>query len=401
MVKTTFTFDDKTGEVKSSTKNTSAIDLFSRVGGFEIAAFKERDDINQFLRDGDLINDLYDQTLDVLSTNNRSFDEEGDVLKVFNAAYRICWLVAQKRESFSEVTRLVYFRKTDTYIRDISYCVAWCILKVYSELYEFDNSILELIRKRVNRLAFFTDYRELVRMQDDPCFPINFAEPGIYHRPSRCICDNIDESDIILNFLRHSSVANGEGSMLEVDEDEDSDIEIQPLDEVLETSFMSIRNTVKALTEENNRLAFAIHEAESNHMKAIEGKDATISRLRFQNAYLTRQLNEKESKVEVKEVEVVKEVVKENPLQKVLNWDTITNYALSLGNFKDVQAIMIMINRMSLRGQCYDDNIEQNIQKLEAYIRELQKPVYNQTNHIGGDYVETQNNHHLTSETHE
>ena len=111
-------------------------------------------------------------------------------------------------------------------------------LKVYSELYEFDNSILESIRKRVNRLAFFTEYRELVRMQDDPCFPINFAEPGIYHRPSRRICDNIDEGDIILNFLRHSSVANGEGSMLEVDEDDE--YEMRPVDDVLELSLIHI-----------------------------------------------------------------------------------------------------------------------------------------------------------------
>lgn len=401
MVKTTFTFDDKTGEVKSSRSKASAIDLFSGVGGLQFSAFKERDDINQFLRDGDLINELYDQTLDVLGMSDRSYDEEADILKVFNTAYKICWLVAMKRESFGEVTRLVYFRKSDTYIRDISYCVAWCILKVYSDLYDFDNDILEQIRKRINRLDFFTNYRELVRMQEDPCFPINFAEPGIYHRPSRCSCENIDDSETFFHFLNHKLGKQINESILELDEDDDSDIEIQPLDDVLESSFSNIRNTVKALTEENNRLAFVIHESESNHMKAIEGKDATISRLRSQISHLSRQLQEKETKVEVQKVEVVKEVVKENPLQKVLNWDTITNYALSLGNFKDVQAIMIMINRMSSRGQCYDDNIEQNIQKLEAYIRELQKPVYNQTNNIGGDYVETQNNHHHKSETHE
>ena len=60
-----------------------------------------------------------------------------------------------------------------------------------------------------------------------------------------------------------------------------------------------------------------------------------------------------------------------------------------------------MFNRMSSRNQYYNQNLMDNIDKLEAYIRELQKPVYNQTNHIDGDYVETQNNHHLKSETHE
>ena len=362
--------------------------------GVESNTFTERTDINEFLRDGAVINSLYDVTLQHLF-ENRTRNVEARILEVFNKAYEICWMITEQEVTYNDILHNVFNNKPNFFIRDLSYCVAWCILKVYSELYEFDNSILELIRKRANRLAFFTDYRELVRMQDDPCYPINFAEPGIYHRPSRCICDNIDESDIILKFQRHSSVANGEGSMLEVDEDEDSDIEIQPLDEVLETSFMSIRNTVKALTEENNRLAFAIHESESNHMKAIEGKDATISRLRSQITHLNKQLEA--SKNEVK----VKEVIKENPLQKILNWDTITNYALGLGNYKDVQVICNMFNRMSSRNQYYNQNLMDNIDKLEAYIRELQKPVYNQTNHIDGDYVETQNNHHLKSETHE
>lgn len=362
--------------------------------GVESNTFTERTDINEFLRDGAVINSLYDVTLQHLF-ENRTRNVEARILEVFNEAYEICWMITEQGVTYNDILHNVLNNKPNFFIRDLSYCVAWCILKVYSELYEFDNSILESIRKRVNRLAFFTEYRELVRMQDDPCYPINFAEPGIYHRPSRRICDSIDESDIILKFQRHSSVANGEGSMLEVDEDEDSDIEIQPLDEVLETSFRSIRNAVKALTEENNRLTFAIHESESNHMKAIEGKDATISRLRFQIAHLNKQLEA--SKNEVK----VKEVIKENPLQKILNWDTITNYALGLGNYKDVQVICNMFNRMSSRNQYYNQNLMDNIDKLEAYIRELQKPVYNQTNHIGGDYVETQNNHQQKSETHE
>ena len=362
--------------------------------GVESNTFTERTDINEFLRDGAVINSLYDVTLQHLF-ENRTRNVEARILEVFNKAYEICWMITEQEATYTDILRNVFNNKPNFFIRDLSYCVAWCILKVYGVFYEFDNSILESIRKRVNRLAFFTDYRELVRMQDDPCYPINFAEPGIYHRPSRRICDNIDESDIILKFQRHSSVANGEGSMLEVDEDEDSDIEIQPLDEVLETSFRSIRNAVKALTEENNRLTFAIHESESNHMKAIEGKDATISRLRFQIAHLNKQLEA--SKNEVK----VKEVIKENPLQKILNWDTITNYALGLGNYKDVQVICNMFNRMSSRNQYYNQNLMDNIDKLEAYIRELQKPVYNQTNHIDGDYVETQNNHQHKSETHE
>ena len=257
--------------------------------GVESNTFTERTDINEFLRDGAVINSLYDVTLQHLF-ESRTRNVEARILEVFNKAYKICWMITEQEVTYNDILHNVLNNKPNFFIRDLSYCVAWCILKVYSELYEFDNSILVSIRKRVNRLAFFTEYRELVRMQDDPCYPINFAEPGIYHRPSRRICDNIDEYDNILKYQRHSSVANGEGSMLEVDEDEDSDIEIQPLDEVLETSFRSIRNAVKALTEENNRLTFAIHESESNHMKAIEGKDATISRLRFQIAHLNPSL---------------------------------------------------------------------------------------------------------------
>ena len=197
---------------------------------------------------------------------------------------------------------------------------------------------------------------------------------------------------IIEDFLSNFATRHSE---LELDEDEDDEYEMRPVDDVLEKSFTAIRTTYEAIKSENERLAFTIAEMESNQRKTIEGMEATISRLRSQITHLNKQLEA--SKNEVK----VKEVIKENPLQKILNWDTITNYALGLGNYKDVQVICNMFNRMSSRNQYYNQNLMDNIDKLEAYIRELQKPVYNQTNHIGGDYVETQNNHQQKSETHE
>lgn len=337
--------------------------------------FTERTDINQFLRDGAVINALYDITLQNLF-DNRTRNVEARVLEVFNKAYEICWMITSQGASYTDISKRVFGSKYNFLIRDLSQFVAWSILKVYGEFYEFNKSILDTLRNRTQDKGMFSSYRELVRMQDDPCRPICFDTPGI--RPSK-----------------HEFCFEGNHLELEENEEDTDEYEMTAVDDVLEKSFAVIRTTYNAIKSENERLAFAMAEQESSQRKTVEGLEATISRLRSQNAHLTRQLEAKKSEVKVKEV------IKENPLQKILNWDTITNYALGLGNYKDVQVICNMFNRMSSRNQYYNQNLMDNIDKLEAYIRDLQKPTYNQTNNITGDYVETQNNHHHKSETHE
>lgn len=357
--------------------------------------FTERKDINEFLRDGAVINSLYDVTLQHLFENHTR-SVEARVLEVFNNAYKICWMITSQGASYSDILHKVIGQKPNFLIRDLSQFVAWSILKVYNGFYSFDESIIDTLRIRTQDKSLFSSYRELVRMQEDPCRPICFATPGVRHSHTDFCIEGLDahsdDAKSILEFLSNFATHHSE---LEPDEDEDDEYEMRPVDDVLEKSFTAIRTTYEAIKSENERLAFAMAEMESNQRKTIEGMEATISRLRSQITHLNKQLEA--SKNEVK----VKEVIKENPLQKILNWDTITNYALGLGNYKDVQVICNMFNRMSSRNQYYNQNLMDNIDKLEEYIRNLQKPSYNQTNHIGGDYVETQNNHHHKSETHE
>lgn len=360
--------------------------------------YEERKEINQFLRDGSVINSLYDQTLDLLYAHDSNTDEEKQALRIFNAAYKICWLITSKQASYGDVTSKMYFRRGDYFVRDLSYYVAWSILKVYSEFYEYDERILDTIRNRTSHKDLFTPYRELVRMQDDPCRPICFSTPGVRLIPSRVCLDSFEEgkidSDMIVQMLRNQLAHSG-ALDLEDDEEEQDQYEIAPVDDVLENSFSRIRETCNAIKAENDRIAHAMMEMEVNHNKTIEGKDSTISRLRAEVLLLKQQLAEKETKVEVKEV-VKKVVVKEeNPMTKVLNWDVITDYALSLGNCKDVQAIYTMLNRLSTRNRYFDDSLMKCLEKLEAYICQLQKPVPpNATFNIAKDYVKNQTNNH-------
>lgn len=340
----------------------------------ESDTFTERTDINQFLRDGAVINSLYDVTLQHLF-ENRTRSVEVRVLEVFNKAYKICWMITSHGASYTEILHNVIGQKPNFLIRDLSQYVAWSILKVYSGFYDFNDSILDTLRIRTQDKSLFSSYRELVRMQEDPCRPICFETPGIRHSRQEICIDGMDvqsdDAKSVWEFL--SNFANHHPE-LETDEDEDEEFEMRPVYDVLDKSFSAIRKTFDTIKSENERLAFTMAEMESNQRKTIEGMEATISRLRSQIAHLNKQLET--SKNEVK----VKEVIKENPLQKILNWDTITNYALGLGNYKDVQVICNMFNRMSSRNQYYNQNLMDNIDKLEAYIRELQKPVINQTN---------------------
>lgn len=347
--------------------------------GRDVDTYTERDNINQFLRDGAVINSLYDLTLQNLYDNIIE-DIDDTSLEIFNKAYKICWMITAKEASYSAILSEVFHNRPNYLVRDLSQYIAWSILKVYDEFYEVDDSILETLRKRTQQKDMFPAYRELVRMQDDPSAPICFSTPGV-RMPSPCpfFIDETEDDSFrhVLNFLGNQNLSD----KLEYEEDEEtSEVELTPTDDILDHSFSAIRSTYNGIKCENDRLAHALMDMETNHKKTIEEKDSTIARLRTQNNVLTRQLAEKETKVEVKEV-VKKVVVKEpDPMSKILNWDSITDYALGLGNVKDVQAIYTMLNRISSRGRYFDDGLEKNLQKLEAYIRELQKPVINQTN---------------------
>lgn len=369
--------------------------------------FQERNDINQFLRDGDFINVLYDQTLKVIhqvKDDCENYDERHDIksstLRVFNTAYRICWMITIKRKTFHDVYQTFPMIGFEFSI-DLSCCIAWSILTVYNGLYDVDSDDLKIMRTFISNLDFFAEFRELVRMQSEPLFPINFAQPVIVHRPSSASFETDNDSESHFPFPRHGSDNNPNEIPQDSSEKRDLSIDLSSLNEMLDSSFGNIRDSLTVLAEENTRLELDRRVSESNNIKALEAKDAIISQLRSENSLLRRKLKEKETRVKVKKVEVVKEVVKEHPLQKVLNWDTITDYALSLGDSKDVNAIVKMMSRMSARAQCYDDNVDQNIQKIESYIKDLLKPFNKQDFNISGNYIENQNNHQNKPKNHE
>lgn len=369
--------------------------------------FQERNDINQFLRDGDFINVLYDQTLKIIhqvKDDGENYDEIYDIksstLRVFNTAYRICWMLTVKRKSLREVYQTFPTVGLELSI-SLSYCIAWSILTVYKGLCDIDSVDLRKIRNLISNLDYFAEFRELVRMQSEPLFPINFAQPVIFHRPSSASFDTDNDSESLFPFPRQGSDNNPYEIPQDSSAKRDLSIELTSLNEMLDSSFGNIRDSITALAKENKRLELDRRVSESNNIKALEAKDAIISQLRSENSLLRRQLKEKETRVKVKKVEVVKEVVKEHPLQKVLNWDAITDYALSLGDSRDVNAIVKMISRMSARAQCYDDNVDQNIQKIESYIKDLLQPFNKQDFNISGNYIENQNNHQIKPKNHE
>lgn len=83
-------------------------------------------------------------------------------------------------------------------------------------------------------------------------------------------------------------------------------------------------------------------------------------------------------------------------MQDVLSWDTMEAYALSLANHRDVQVIANMLNCIATRYHYWDPRLTQCIETIEQYVRDLQRNVYTQTNHIAGDYVEHQTNQSKT-----
>lgn len=326
--------------------------------------FVERTEINEFLRDGSLLNEIYDELVDIFFMKRRGKDSDKSALRVLNSAYKICWLITESGvDSYDDLIREMYFRKNDLLIRDLSYILAWCILKVYGEFYDFDNNVIEDIRRSISNKAYFSQFRELVRLQNDPSCPISFRCPGL---------------------------------PMNEDDDQDEEVGKTPDSDRIDDHLNSIKFMTDRLLSDNRKLANELEESESAHKKEIETLEVTIERQRAQIRSLNQQLKEKETKVVTREVtkEVIKEVVKEHPLLKILNWDTITNYGLGLGNYKDVQVILNMLNRISTRNHYFDDNLDANIVKLEQYLRELQKPA---APHVEGDYVIEKN---VREETH-
>ena len=372
--------------------------------------FTERRDMNEFLRDGDVINTLFDQTLNILFEEGEKEVPDKMLVQIFNNAYKICWYLTSQHLSVKEVSQKMQLNRVRMITRNLSYCVAWSILTVYKEFYNYcSKSDLDALRQRASNREFFSRYREAVRFLDEPLYPIYFAHPGVHgHLLPEAKLD-FEDSDLceidspeVLDFINQNMKSSSEKVDFEDKDVEEGEYESTSVDEVLDKAVSSIKCMCSAIQKENVRLSQAMADMEIHHQKSVETMQSSIDRLRLQNDMLTKRLNERKPKVEIKEVVKVKEVQKEDPLRKILTWDTICEYAKTLGEAKEVQTILNMLNRMSSRNRYFNENLEQNIRNLEVYLKDMQRPVYNQTNNFndGSAYNDIHDNQDARINTH-
>jgi len=88
-------------------------------------------------------------------------------------------------------------------------------------------------------------------------------------------------------------------------------------------------------------------------------------------------------------------------LPQILNWETIGDYALSLGNAQDVHVIYVMLNRISTRNRYFDESLNKVIEKIERHQHALEQHKFGATFNFneGSSYNDIHDNTDSTIKT--
>lgn len=343
--------------------------------------FIERTEINEFLRDGVVVSDLYDITLSRLFPEGRSKE---DALKVFNTAYRICFYATVKKMSYNEIARKFIFDRNDYIIRDLSYCVAWVLLSLHQGLYEFNSIILREIQcscaRRMITTSSFSDI--ITAHKRDSIEPINFASSkSLFYQAVRQ--ERVDNGPRIVGRIDLSAINKATPRKSTLFDDVKKQTE-------------NILDKFKELDEENKKLRKQLLEQKDISAKELESERAKSELLKLENKNqqekigslqktLDEVMKERNILAHSSHSQIIMMSQKERPvsLSNVFNCDTITDYGCSLPSIAEVTTISTMISKIALRKQCTDPKVTACIDRLDEAARSLLQISNIQNNNFG------------------
>lgn len=355
----------------------------------EEKTFEPRTDINEFLRDGKVVSDIYDVTLKLLYRKSGTPD---DALKIFNCAYRICWMATVKKMSYGQITSELYFNRDNYLVRDLSYAVAWALLTLHAGLLDIDRDTLDAIRIGMRKgVASIAEYREVIRKAGDFTEPIDFASPRSMFW--QAVKKNLDEEVTTIQIKSKT-----------------------PFEQIKE-GVSGILDKAKELETSKNAMECRLRKQEENHQNELKSRDMQISMLQSEVAQHVATIADKDREIEnlrlrlrhtthiqIVEKEVIKEVPVGNadPINEVINHKSILNYGMGMSNPVKINLIASMLTTIAFRSGFNSADLLKEVKQLEDLAAQMERPAPTLvTNKITGDYVETQNNHHHKSETHE
>lgn len=361
--------------------------------------FTERKEINEFLRDGVVVSDLYDITLSKLFSAARNKE---DALKVFNTAYRICFYATIKKMSYSEISRKFIFERNDYIIRDLSYCVAWVLLSLHIGIYDFDETILQDIRcSCTRRMVTTSSFSEIITAHKrDSIEPINFAS----------------SKSMFYQAVRQEREANGPRIIGRIDLSaiNKATSRKSTLFDDVKTHTENILDKFKELDEENKKLRRQLLEQKDISAKELESERAKSELLKLENKnqqdeigklqkILDNVMKERNILAHSSHNIVVNRPPKDNPisLSDVFNCDAITDYGCSLPTTTEVTTISTMISKIALRKQCTDPKVTACIDRLDEAARSLHQSSFIQNNNFsqGSAYNDIHDNPNSTITT--
>ncbi len=135
--------------------------------------FVPRKNYEEFYRDGEVIEDLFEWT-DSLMANEYNIPYGEYTLQVFNHAYHICWMIFHKNSSVMQISKSIEFE--NDVVQKFSFEVAYVLYILHEKFYKMDERIRRGFLCVLPRGFYMHRYRPFVREKELSC-PIEFHAP--------------------------------------------------------------------------------------------------------------------------------------------------------------------------------------------------------------------------------
>lgn len=279
----------------------------------EKGEFVPRKHYEEFYRDGEIIEELYEFTDGSIGEKyNIPYGEY--TLKVFNHAYNICWMFINGKGSVKEINHSIMFE--NDLVRNYSWAVAYALFRLQDKFYPLTG------RTRM----------DFAMMLPEGFYRRNYAD-----------------------FMKGKSLSHPidfRGSLPEPEPMEE-EIDFAKAMDYMSAAMCTMAKAVK-VQEENKELHKQLMAA---HKESANDK-SSIKNLQEQNALLIQKVNKLEN----------------DELCKVVNLETIAKYGLRQSNPTKVQVIVDMLNRLCVGKGCVPEPLRQKIEELEDHIIALESP---------------------------
>lgn len=122
--------------------------------------FVPRKSKEEFLRDGEVIGELYNRTEDFLRREHIA-DYRGGTMVVFNHAYRICWMIVGEKAAFKQINDFIMPK--GEIIRNHSMAVAYALFRLNEGFYPFSHRTFFNLVKVLPHSFYARCYADLVK----------------------------------------------------------------------------------------------------------------------------------------------------------------------------------------------------------------------------------------------